>query len=97
MRQNWRSDGRHKRMGRGGITVHGFRSSFRDWAAEQTNFPREAAEIALAHTVGDDVERAYLRGDMFEKRRRLAAEWSRYCAKIATGSGDNVVKIGRGG
>jgi integrase len=69
-----------ERMGRGEITVHGFRSTFRDWAAEQTNYPREVAEMALAHVVEDKVEGAYRRGDIFEKRRRLMDEWARYCA-----------------
>jgi integrase len=69
-----------RRMGRRNLTVHGFRSSFRDWAAERTNFPREAAEMALAHTVSDKVEAAYRRGDLFEKRRQLMAAWARYCA-----------------
>ena len=55
------------RMGRRDITVHGFRSSFRDWAAERTNFSREVAEMALAHAVGDAVEAACRRGDLFEK------------------------------
>lgn len=65
------------------VTVHGFRSSFRDWAAEQTAFPFEVAEMALAHTVGNKVEAAYRRGDMFEKRRKLADAWSAYCATPA--------------
>jgi integrase len=60
-----------KRMDRGGLTAHGFRSSFRDWTAESTNFPREVTETALAHTVGDKVEAAYRRGDLFQKRRQL--------------------------
>lgn len=60
-------------------TVHGFRSTFRDWAAERTNFPSEVVEMALAHAVGDKVEAAYRRGDLFEKRRRLMAEWAGYC------------------
>jgi integrase len=64
---------------RASATVHGFRSSFRDWAAERTNFPHEVAEMALAHTVGDKVEAAYRRGDLFEKRRQLAEAWARYC------------------
>jgi integrase len=64
---------------RPGITVHGFRSSFRDWAAEQTDFPTEAAELALAHTVGSKVERAYRRSDLFSRRRELAERWSAYC------------------
>lgn len=63
------------------ITVHGFRSSFRDWAAERTNFPQEVCKMALAHTVGDEVEEAYRRGDLFEKRRRLMLNWARFCER----------------
>jgi integrase len=70
------------------VTVHGFRSTFRDWAAEQTNFPREVAEMALAHTVGSDVERAYQRTDLFDKRRRLMSAWAGFCAKPAVGAGN---------
>jgi integrase len=69
-----------RRMGRGALTAHGFRSSFRDWAAECTGFPAEVAEMALAHTVSDRVEAAYRRGDLFEKRRQLMEEWGRFCA-----------------
>lgn len=61
------------------LTVHGFRSSFRDWCAEQTSYPREVAEAALAHAVKDKTEAAYQRGDMFEKRRKLMDAWSNYC------------------
>jgi integrase len=69
-----------KRMGHGGqLTVHGFRSSLRDWAAERTSYPREVAEMALAHTIGDKVEAAYRRGDLFTKRRRLMEEWAKHC------------------
>ena len=68
-----------KRMHRGDLTTHGFRSTFRDWAAEQTNYPREVAEEALAHTLNNKVEAAYRRGDLFEKRRRLMTEWAKYC------------------
>jgi integrase len=60
-------------------TVHGFRSSFRDWAKEATNFPRELAEAALAHLVGDKTERAYSRGDALAKRRKLMVAWAAYC------------------
>ena len=60
------------------LTVHGFRSSFRDWVSEETHFPRELAEAALAHTVGDAVERAYRRGDALEKRRELMTVWANY-------------------
>lgn len=75
-----------KRMGRSDLTAHGFRSTFRDWAAERTNYPREVAEMALAHTISDKVEAAYRRGDLFEKRKRLMAEWAKFCATaIPTG------------
>jgi integrase len=67
-----------KRMDRADITVHGFRSSFRDWAGEATSFPREVAEAALAHIVGDEVERAYRRGDALEKRRKLMLAWEEF-------------------
>jgi integrase len=73
-----------RRMGREDLTVHGFRSTFRDWAAEQTNFPREMAEAALAHIVADRTERAYRRGDLFEKRRRLMAAWAAFCQAGST-------------
>jgi integrase len=63
------------------ITVHGFRSTFRDWTAERTSFPRELAELTLAHSVGSDVEQAYRRSDMFDKRRRLMDAWATYLAK----------------
>lgn len=77
-----------KRMKRTDITVHGFRSTFRDWIAEQTDFPSEVAEMALAHAVGDKVEAAYRRGDLFEKRRRLMDAWSSWCAsQIRTARG----------
>jgi integrase len=69
-----------KRMGREDITVHGFRSTFRDWAAERTNYPNHVVEMALAHVVGDKVEAAYRRGDLFAKRIRLMAEWARFCS-----------------
>jgi len=62
------------------VTVHGFRSSFRDWVAERTSVPHEVAEMALAHTVGSAVERAYRRGDLFDKRRQLMADWAAYCS-----------------
>jgi integrase len=71
------------RMKRDDITMHGFRSTFRDWAAEATAYPREVAEAALAHVNKDRVEAAYLRGDHLEKRRRLMADWAEYCARQA--------------
>jgi len=69
-----------KRMGRTDITVHGFRSSFRDWAGEQTNFPREIIEHALAHQLKDKAEAAYSRSTMPEKRRKLMTAWAEFCA-----------------
>jgi integrase len=68
-----------RRLGVGSFTVHGFRSAFRDWAGESTNFPREVAEAALAHVVGDATERAYRRGDALEKRRALMQAWAAFC------------------
>jgi len=68
-----------RRVGLGELTTHGFRSTFRDWAAERTNAPSEVAEMALAHVVGDKVEAAYRRGDLVEKRRELAEAWAAHC------------------
>jgi integrase len=69
-----------RRMGVESVTVHGFRSTFRDWASEIANAPREVSEISLAHKVGSDVERAYARSDLLEKRRVLMAQWSEFVA-----------------
>jgi len=74
-------------------TPHGFRSSFRDWCGEVSVFPREVAEAALAHVVGDATERAYRRGDALEKRRKLMDAWSEYCE--FSGAGGSVVAIGK--
>ena len=60
-------------------TPHGFRSSFKDWASEATHYPNEMSEMALAHTVGNKVEAAYRRGDLFEKRRQMMADWAAWC------------------
>ena len=68
-------------MGHPDLTVHGFRSTFRDWAAEMTNFPREVCEQALAHTLVDKTEAAYRRGDLIEKRRQLMNAWAVYCGQ----------------
>lgn len=73
-----------KRMGREDITVHGFRSTFRDWAAETTNYSNEVLEKALAHVVANSVEAAYRRGDLFEKRRQLMVEWAVACGVAAS-------------
>lgn len=75
---------------------HGFRSSFRDWAAENTNFPREVAEMALAHIIESKVEAAYRRGDLFEKRRRLMGGWAAFCNTVQTEKTASVASI-RGG
>jgi integrase len=71
------------RMGRSDITVHGFRSTFRDWAAEVSHFPNHVVEQALAHTSGNAVEAAYRRGDLFEKRKALMAEWAAFIERPA--------------
>jgi integrase len=71
-------------------TVHGFRSTFRDWCAEATGYPREVAEAALAHVVRDKTEAAYQRGDFFDKRRKLMAEWATFCGRVAAPAADVV-------
>jgi len=81
-----------KRMGRSDITVHGFRSTFRDWAAERTNYPNHIVEMALAHVVGNKIEAAYRRGDLFDKRRKLMEAWEKFCSTPAQGAG-NVVGL----
>jgi integrase len=69
------------------VTMHGFRSSFRDWCAEQTAFPAEVAELALAHQVGTKVEQAYMRSDLFQKRRQLAEAWAKFCSMPVRAAG----------
>lgn len=81
-----------RRMERSDLTAHGFRSSFRDWAAESTNFPSEVAEMALAHTVGDKVEAAYRRTDLFQRRKRLMQEWAQFC-ELPSATGARVIKF----
>jgi integrase len=78
-----------KYIGRSDVTIHGFRSSFRDWAAERTNFPREVCEAALAHAVDNATEAAYRRSDLFRKRQQLMEAWARFCSVPAI-SGDVV-------
>jgi integrase len=70
-----------RRMKRGDITVHGFRSTFRDWAADATNHPREVAEAALAHILENKVEAAYRRSELLAKRASLMEDWGRFCAE----------------
>ena len=74
-----------RRMKIDSVTVHGFRSTFRDWAAECTNFPNEVCEAALAHVIENKAEAAYRRGDLFEKRRKLMDAWDAYCTTPTTG------------
>jgi integrase len=85
-----------KRMSREDLTVHGFRSTFRDWAGETTAYPREVIEHALAHQLKDKAEAAYARGTMFDKRRRLMDEWATYCNTVQQDEGENVVPIRKG-
>jgi integrase len=85
-----------RRMGHGNITVHGFRSTFRDWAGEITSFPREIAEAALAHRIGDATERAYRRGDALEKRRLMMTAWEGFIEPKAPGSNVRQIGTGRG-
>jgi integrase len=76
------------------LTVHGMRSSFKDWCSEQTAYPNELSELALAHTVSDKVEAAYRRGDMRDKRRRMMDDWAKFCASPSTANkGDNVLPL----
>lgn len=81
-----------RRMGRNEVP-HGFRSTFRDWAAERTNFPNEMAELALAHTISNAVEASYRRGDMFEKRRRMMEAWAMFCFHNGVGKAGEVIKL----
>jgi integrase len=89
-----------RRMGRDDLTVHGFRATFKTWASECTNFPREVVEAALAHILGDKVEAAYQRGDLFQKRAALMQTWAKYCrrppvANDATVAAQKIVPIRR--
>ena len=84
-----------KRLAGDDVTVHGMRSAFRDWAAERTNFPREVAEMVLAHAIPDAVEAAYRRGDLFEKRRRLMDAWAAFCEARPQPKGATVTPMRR--
>ena len=83
-----------RRMGRSDITGHGFRSTFKDWASDCTNFANEVSEMALAHAVGDKVEAAYRRGILFEKRRKLMEAWAQYCtSSVRSRSAGDIVLL----
>lgn len=82
-----------KRIKRTDLTAHGFRSTFRDWASERTNFPREVCEMSLAHAIGDKVEAAYRRGDLFAKRRQLMDAWARHCLTVRADHAADVVPL----
>ena len=84
-----------RRMGRGDLTAHGFRSTFRDWAAERTAYPNHVVEMALAHAISNGVEAAYRRGDLFDKRRKLMEAWAAYCAAPTAGAEGEVVALRR--
>ena len=82
-----------KRMNRHEYTGHGFRSTFRDWAAECTSYQSEVVEMALAHAIGNKVEAAYRRGDLFEKRRHLMNDWAKYCRSSSVEGNRNVIRL----
>jgi integrase len=80
-------------MGADDITVHGFRSTFRDWAAERSSFPNHVVEMALAHGIENKVEEAYRRGDLFAKRRQLMAAWAKFSTSTPAPASENVVPM----
>ena len=84
-----------RRMKVEGVTVHGFRSAFRDWAAETTSFPHEVCEMALAHTIGNKAEAAYRRGDLFDRRRKLMEAWASFCEPREMHSVVPMLKVGK--
>jgi integrase len=82
-----------RRMARADLTAHGFRSTFRDWVAERTNFTSEVAELALAHTVSDKTAAAYNRSDLFDRRRRLMQQWATFCTAPPQPTQANVTQL----
>lgn len=82
-----------KRMGRSDITIHGMRSTFRDWAAEVSHYPSDIVEMSLAHTIKNKTEAAYRRGDLLAKRTKLMADWAAYCALMPSENAENVVQL----
>ena len=84
------------RLGRGDLTAHGFRATFKTWASERTSTQNEIVEASLAHTIGGKVEQAYRRGDLFEKRRRLMVQWAAFCLSAPVSAAATVVVPLRG-
>ncbi len=82
-----------QRNGGNDVTVHGFRSAFRDWGGERTNAPRELLEVALAHAIGNATEASYARGDLLEKRRRIMTQWAQHCASPSAPADRKVVTL----
>jgi len=82
-----------RRIGRGDVTAHGFRSTFRDWAAERTNFTAEVVEMALAHAVSNQTVAAYARSDLFDRRRRLMAAWATFCTALEQRAKSNLAPL----
>lgn len=82
-----------RRMGRTDLTAHGFRSTFKDWSSERTSYPREVTEMALAHTIGDKVEAAYRRGDLFAKRKKLMQSWEAECNTYYLNGGTVIASV----
>jgi integrase len=82
-----------RQLGHGNITIHGFRSTFKDWARDRTRFDNYVVEAALAHLSGDKVERAYARSDVLEKRRQLMEAWAKFCETPPAKSADRVVPL----
>ncbi|MGE0255599.1 MAG: tyrosine-type recombinase/integrase [Alphaproteobacteria bacterium] len=85
-----------ERMKRNDLTVHGFRSTFRDWTAERTNFPQHVAEMALGHSIPDAVEAAYRRGELLQKRQQLAQGWGDFCDRAPAATVGDVVPMSEG-
>ena len=83
-----------RRMGRGDLTAHGFRATFKTWASERTSFQNEIVEASLAHVIGGKVEQAYRRGDLYDKRRRLMQQWATFCTTQPTNQArSNIVSL----
>ena len=82
-----------RRMGHGDLTAHGFRATFKTWASDRSSFHNEIVEASLAHVIGGKVEQAYMRGDLFEKRRRLMAQWAAFATTAPVHQAENVTPL----